>query len=106
MLDVIKQKKLNVRYIIRNTCHTTFVVRVWCYEYCTSMAQVYTRREKEISRRCISNTKRRVALQATALLHVPVRSRAVNPRQNNDISSALAFTYTSHDVTLLLSLKH
>jgi len=46
MLDITKH---NVPYIIRNTWHTTFVVRVRCYEYCISMEQVYTRREKEIS---------------------------------------------------------
>jgi len=45
VLNVIKH---NVPYIIHNTWHTTFVVRVRRYEYCTSMAQVYTRREKEI----------------------------------------------------------
>jgi len=51
---------------------------------------------------------RRVALQATTLLHAPIHSRshAINTRLNNDTSSALAYTYTTHHVTLLWSLKH
>jgi len=45
-------------------------------------------------------------VSGTAGDHIVVHSRAVNPRQNNNTSSALAFTYTTHHVTLLRSLKH